>query len=143
MKDFRHYFDATATSLAVRGWVRWNKESDLYLCPIAEFDDLPDGIALHSISGLVAVKGRDDIDKDTRGGFLAYGIIPGKTRTDVTAEQVATAECARRAVFTTQLASLCADTGCFDLASGKMLYGEDAADAIRDIATAGRRGATS
>ncbi len=41
----------------------------------AEYDDLPDGIVLISISGDKKIKGKDSIDQDTRGGFLAWGLF--------------------------------------------------------------------
>jgi hypothetical protein len=39
----------------------------------AELDGLPDGTVLVSIQGRRVAKGRDYIDDDTRGGYLAYG----------------------------------------------------------------------
>jgi hypothetical protein len=36
-------------------------------------EKLPNGVVLHSITGKRAVVGRDYIDGDTRGGFLAFG----------------------------------------------------------------------
>lgn len=40
-----------------------------------EFAQLPDGTELYSIMGKRAVKGVDEIDDDTRGGHLAFGIL--------------------------------------------------------------------
>lgn len=37
--------------------------------------DVPDGTELFDIFGKKAVKGKDDIDLDTRDGYLAYGIL--------------------------------------------------------------------
>jgi hypothetical protein len=40
----------------------------------AELTKLPDGIVLRSIFGETVTKGVDEINDDTRGGFLAYGL---------------------------------------------------------------------
>ena len=39
-----------------------------------EFEQLPDGTELTSISGDTKVKGKDYIDMDTRFGHIAYGV---------------------------------------------------------------------
>jgi len=54
----------------------WSKDSGLYLFTPEEFEKLPDGIALESISGFTKyyVKGVDKIDQDIRFGYLAYGV---------------------------------------------------------------------
>ena len=49
-------------------------EKPLYLFREHEFNQLPDGIELESISGNKKVKGKDYIDMDTRFGHIAYGI---------------------------------------------------------------------
>ncbi|HET8688640.1 MAG TPA: hypothetical protein VFM18_18655 [Methanosarcina sp.] len=54
--------------------IRWNDDGDLYLLTKEEFDLLPNGIELGCIDGEIVVKGKDYIDEDTRGGFLAYGL---------------------------------------------------------------------
>lgn len=46
----------------------------LMLLTPEEFLFLPDGAILTCIDGSKAVKGKDYIDDDTRGGHLAYGI---------------------------------------------------------------------
>lgn len=51
---------------------RWDQ--DLWLFTPKEFAQLPDGIELESISGDIKTKGRDDIDQDTRFGYLAWGV---------------------------------------------------------------------
>jgi hypothetical protein len=107
------FFNATAEQLEAAGWRRWSKETDLWLCPEKQFAALPDGIALYCISGSVHVKGRDRIDDDTRFGLLAYGIIPGKTRTSVSAIAVATANAARAAEMVEQLASAARTCGVY------------------------------
>jgi hypothetical protein len=56
--------------------IKWEEEGDnsLWLFTPAEFDKLPDGIELISISGSRKTKGKDYIDGDTRGGHLAFGV---------------------------------------------------------------------
>jgi hypothetical protein len=132
------FYTATADDLTALKWLRWDEDSGLYLCPAAQFGSLPDGIALWSISGDVKVKGRDHIDDDTRYGMLAYGIIPGRTRTDRTAEEVARVEAVRRAEVNATLAAACAENGLYNLATGEVLHGEAAADAILDMHPNGR-----
>lgn len=51
---------------------------DILLLTPDEFQRLPIGAVLVSISGFEYVKGKDYIDDDTRGGHLAYGL----TQTD-------------------------------------------------------------
>ncbi len=51
---------------------RWN--DTLWLFTPVEFDKLPDGIELKCIDGTFKVKGRDEIDMDTRFGYIAYGV---------------------------------------------------------------------
>ena len=51
---------------------RWDQ--DLWLFTPKEFAQLPDGIELESISGDRKTKGRDEIDQDTRLGYLAWGV---------------------------------------------------------------------
>ena len=46
-----------------------------------EFDALPNGTELVSIRGESVVLGRDKIDNDTRGGYLAYGRVRGEEAT--------------------------------------------------------------
>ena len=49
---------------------------NLWLLTPAEFEKVPDGTLLDCIiPGKEAVKGKDPIDEDTRGGHLAYGVI--------------------------------------------------------------------
>ncbi len=55
--------------------IRWSKDTNLWLLTEAEFAQIPDGTLLISISGNKAVKGRDYIDDETRGGYIAYGIV--------------------------------------------------------------------
>jgi hypothetical protein len=54
----------------------WSKDSGLYLFTVEEFNQLPDGIALESISGATKyyIKGKDKVDLDTRFGYLAFGV---------------------------------------------------------------------
>lgn len=55
------------------GWTLPTGEVASLLTP-KEFAALPDGTVLVSIMGERVVKGRDAIDDDTRGGYLAYGL---------------------------------------------------------------------
>ena len=52
----------------------WEEEDSLWLFTKEEFDQLPDGIELTSISGDQCVKGKDYIDMDIRFGYMAYGV---------------------------------------------------------------------
>ena len=128
-----NFHTATADDLINLGWVRWDETSELYLCPIVQFGNLPDGIALWSISGSVHVKGRDYIDDGTRGGLLAFGIIPGRTATSISATQVATDQAKRRGEFVALMAGICYENGLYDLAKGTKLEGDEAAQAIIDM----------
>lgn len=49
-------------------------ETGLWLFTPDEIAELPNGIILESITGHFAVKGKDDVDRVTRGGYTAYGI---------------------------------------------------------------------
>jgi uncharacterized protein YbcI len=51
---------------------KWDEK--LWLFTIDEFNKLPDGIELTSIIGEKVIKGVDDIDLDTRGKCIAFGI---------------------------------------------------------------------
>ena len=46
----------------------------IWLFTIEEFRQLPDGIELESVMGDKVVKGKDEIDEDTRFGYMAYGV---------------------------------------------------------------------
>lgn len=127
------FHKATAADLIALGWVRWSKETELYLCPLSQLSDLPDGIALHSISGAPAVKGRDHIDEDTRGGMLAYGIMPGLTTTTSTAAEVQAINALRSAEMIEMLVEAAQTIGVFDLASNRMVHGEEAVEMMRSL----------
>ncbi len=47
----------------------------LYLLTIEEYEQLPKGTILTSISGNNVIKGEGFFDYDTRAGYLAYGIM--------------------------------------------------------------------
>ena len=53
----------------------WDDEEDdvLHLLTLAEYERVPDGATLISIGNKMKVKGRDDIDLDTRFGCIAWG----------------------------------------------------------------------
>jgi hypothetical protein len=54
----------------------WSKSDSkpLYLITPDELKLLPDGFVLGCIDGHEHIIGKDVIDDDTRGGYLAYGI---------------------------------------------------------------------
>lgn len=52
----------------------WDEDHELLLVTPAESAALPGGTALTDINGDTAVKGRDEIDDDTRFGHLAFGV---------------------------------------------------------------------
>lgn len=60
----------------LRKFAPWELE-DIHVDLITpeHFEELEDGTALVSITGEVSVKGMDEIDLDTRGGFIAYGFL--------------------------------------------------------------------
>ena len=47
---------------------------NLWIFTETEFDQLPDGIELTSVTGNKAVKGNDYIDLDKRFNHIAYGV---------------------------------------------------------------------
>lgn len=49
-------------------------DETLYLFTPEEFEQLPDGIELTSINDTIKIKGKDEIDLDTRGGHIAWGV---------------------------------------------------------------------
>lgn len=65
----------TVSQAEARGMVRWNEESGLYLIPLRDWKNWPNGIQVTSILGNTKIKGQDYIDEDTRAGLLAFGIM--------------------------------------------------------------------
>jgi hypothetical protein len=53
----------------------WDEDHKLLLITPEQLAALPDGEVLTCIDGTTAVKGPDEIDDDTRGGHLAYGVV--------------------------------------------------------------------
>jgi hypothetical protein len=51
---------------------KWN--DSLWLFTVEEFNQLPDGIGLKCINSKIVIKGRDEIDLDTRFNHIAYGV---------------------------------------------------------------------
>ncbi len=49
-------------------------DDHLWLFTVEEYEQLPDGIELITINGKYAVKGKHNIDMDTRWGYTAYGV---------------------------------------------------------------------
>jgi hypothetical protein len=60
----------------------WDESHTLWLITPAEYRALPKGMVLQDIFGDRFVKGKDNIDMDTRAGHIAYGftidIVPIK-----------------------------------------------------------------
>jgi hypothetical protein len=65
--------DKTEAGLLAMGLSPWDGQG-LLLIPSRIYDQVPDGTKLTSISGKTYIKGKDYIDDDTRGGFLAFGV---------------------------------------------------------------------
>ena len=61
---------------------RWKLDDgrSLTLLMPKELEALPDGARLVCIDGTEVVKGQDKIDDDTRGGYLAYGVLDSVQR---------------------------------------------------------------
>ena len=59
-------------ALEQRGWQEW--DDHILLCPLEDFENVPDGTKMTSINDHQVIKGQDKINLDTRGKFLAYGI---------------------------------------------------------------------
>ena len=61
---------------------RWKLDDgrSLTLLMPKELEALPDGARLVCIDGTEVVKGQDKIDDDTRGGYLAYGVLDNAQR---------------------------------------------------------------
>lgn len=58
----------------ILGFAKWDEESGLRLIPIWAFNYVKDGETLTCISGQKSIKGTDEIDLDTRGGCIAFGL---------------------------------------------------------------------
>lgn len=48
-----------------------------------DYLSLPEGTALRSILGETVIIGTDYIDNDTRGGYLAYGLVLDQSEADL------------------------------------------------------------
>jgi hypothetical protein len=55
-------------------WESGASREGLHLFTVEEFNKLPDGLELESINGDKKVKGVDNIDMDTRFGYIAWGV---------------------------------------------------------------------
>ena len=64
----------TIAEAKARGMGNW--DGKLYLIPLSDYDNWPNGCKLTSINGDTCIKGKDYIDQDTRFGLLAFGIYP-------------------------------------------------------------------
>jgi len=54
-------------------WLGFDHEP-IYLVTPQDFKSIPDGTVLTCINGLSHIKGKDEIDQDTRNGYLAFGL---------------------------------------------------------------------
>lgn len=53
----------------------WYPEKDpLWLLSPEQLEEVPDGTILHTIMGEEVVVGQDKIDRETRFGYLGYGL---------------------------------------------------------------------
>lgn len=66
---------AAEAQLLARGFRRWNS-SGLLLIPLTLLSQVPATYVLTSIRGLRLAAAR--IDQDTRGGLLAWGVMPSE-----------------------------------------------------------------
>lgn len=76
LKDKIDFNTLTVEECNLLGFGRYSETSNLRLIPLYLYDVIPDGQELYCINGKKYIKGKDHIDKDIRGGYLAYGIIP-------------------------------------------------------------------
>lgn len=69
----------TREKLIASGFANWDTEvseiGDIYLIPSYLYRHIPSDIKLVTVSGDI-VKAGEHLDDDTRGGYLAYGVIP-------------------------------------------------------------------
>ena len=65
--------DKSNKELIADGYGWW--DGKLMLIPLSKYEEIADGEILTCIDGTHAVKGKDNIDLDTRGGFIAYGFM--------------------------------------------------------------------
>lgn len=65
----------TSSELEDIGFGVWNVNHKGYFMLIDGmwYDFIPDGLVLECIDGNIYTSGKDKIDDDTRGGYLAYG----------------------------------------------------------------------
>jgi len=98
-------WEADGAYLESLGWGVWEKGNPLRLCPVPQWEKIPTGMKVHSISGDSRVVGRDHVDMDYRFGCLAFGIVPGDTgaETAPTAEEVKLGDKRRQVEFVEKL----------------------------------------
>lgn len=69
----------TREKLIASGFANWNTEvpeiGEIYLIPLYLYRHIPSGIKLVTVNGEMVEAG-EHLDDDTRGGYLAYGVIP-------------------------------------------------------------------
>ncbi|MFA6526746.1 MAG: hypothetical protein WCT26_05070 [Candidatus Buchananbacteria bacterium] len=57
-------------------WVKVVEDGvGVWLITPDQFEQLPDGTKLTSIVGDQVIKGRDQIDLETRGGYISFGFL--------------------------------------------------------------------
>lgn len=68
--------NATEAELIVMGfqYYKLNTNDKILLIPEQLYHRIPNGTLVFSINGNQCIKGKDYIDMDTRGGYLAYGL---------------------------------------------------------------------
>ena len=54
---------------------KWGDAADLWLLRPEHLPQIPDGTVLVSVRSETAIVGVDQIDDDTRGGYLAWGVL--------------------------------------------------------------------
>lgn len=59
-----------------------NWDDNLVLLPLWILDFVQEGEVLKCINGQTCVVGKDPIDRDTRGGWIAYGYVPSGALTE-------------------------------------------------------------
>ena len=69
----------TREKLVASGFANWNTEvpeiGEIYLIPLYLYRHIPSSIKLVTVNGEI-IKDDKYLDNDTRGGYLAYGVIP-------------------------------------------------------------------
>lgn len=75
-----NYDELSKEDLISLGFAEWSKSSDLMLAPYAFIYIFKKGQTVYSISGKKMSFDKKKMDKDTRFGYLAFGIVPKNGR---------------------------------------------------------------